>query len=271
MTPAPPKLEDRIEEWKAEELFWIVKHGVKFTGMPAWPAQNRDDEIWSMVAFLEALPEMDASTYRALAFGDTSTSDPQARTLSAQSRSALVDCVRCHGQDGLGSTTGAFPRLDIQSGHYLREALFAYASANRSSGIMEHAVSGLTEEDLDALAEYYGSRPIAQLPSTSADQALLRRGEEIAILGIPDEDVAACSGCHDETLTGNRVMFPRLAGQYRIYLEQQLRLFANEEETRGGGMFAHLMAQASHDLSESDIKAVAAWYATQAPIATAEQ
>src|SRR5690606_30483543 len=52
MTPPPPNLTRSISEWKPKELFYIVKHGVKFTGMPAWPSQVRDDEVWAMVAFL---------------------------------------------------------------------------------------------------------------------------------------------------------------------------------------------------------------------------
>ena len=38
------------------ELFWIVKHGIKYTGMPAWVALDRDDEVWAVVAFLNGTP-----------------------------------------------------------------------------------------------------------------------------------------------------------------------------------------------------------------------
>src|SRR5690606_22829684 len=58
MTPSPPYLPPAVPKWEADELFYIVKHGVKFTGMPAWPAQGRDDEVWAMVAFLVQLPGM---------------------------------------------------------------------------------------------------------------------------------------------------------------------------------------------------------------------
>ena len=56
--------------WEPEELFYIVKHGIKFTGMPAWPAQQRDDEVWAMVAFLRTLPDLDAEEYRRLVHGE---------------------------------------------------------------------------------------------------------------------------------------------------------------------------------------------------------
>ena len=57
MTPHPPHLPPEIPKWQPEELFYIVKHGVKFTGMPAWPAQQRDDEVWAVVAFLLKIPQ----------------------------------------------------------------------------------------------------------------------------------------------------------------------------------------------------------------------
>lgn len=63
MVPSPPRLADKVEEWTDEELFWIVKNGIKFSGMPAWPAQSREDEVWAQVAFLRALPDMSAAEY----------------------------------------------------------------------------------------------------------------------------------------------------------------------------------------------------------------
>ena len=52
----------RCATWRDRELFWIVKHGIKYTGMPAWAAQQRDDEVWALVAFLRRLPALDAQT-----------------------------------------------------------------------------------------------------------------------------------------------------------------------------------------------------------------
>src|SRR5688572_30227281 len=42
-TPHPPDLQRQVSRWQPRELFYLVKHGVKFTGMPAWPAVGRDD------------------------------------------------------------------------------------------------------------------------------------------------------------------------------------------------------------------------------------
>lgn len=44
--------------------FWVIKHGIKMTGMPAWGASHDDEKIWSVVAFLRKLAELDARRYR---------------------------------------------------------------------------------------------------------------------------------------------------------------------------------------------------------------
>jgi mono/diheme cytochrome c family protein len=48
------------------EQFWIVKHGVKMTGMPAWGVTHDDELLWDVVAFLRKLPELTADQYQAL-------------------------------------------------------------------------------------------------------------------------------------------------------------------------------------------------------------
>lgn len=53
--------------YTAPELFRIVKAGVKYSAMPSWPADRRDDEMWQLVAFLRALPTMSPKTFRQLA------------------------------------------------------------------------------------------------------------------------------------------------------------------------------------------------------------
>lgn len=66
MRPEPPELYHGLEDTSPAELFWVVKHGIKMTGMPAWGVTHSDDELWDLVAFLRHLPELDAATYAAL-------------------------------------------------------------------------------------------------------------------------------------------------------------------------------------------------------------
>ena len=49
-----------------QRRFWIIKHGIKASGMPAWGPGHDDDRIWSMVAFLEKLPTLTPEQYQIL-------------------------------------------------------------------------------------------------------------------------------------------------------------------------------------------------------------
>ena len=64
LMPRPPKLQRVVGGLKPAELFWIVKHGVRMTAMPAWGKTHSDDKIWAIVAFLEKLPNMTAAQYQ---------------------------------------------------------------------------------------------------------------------------------------------------------------------------------------------------------------
>lgn len=64
--PAPPNLAQLGVNGSPATTFWIIKHGIKATGMPAWGKSMGDEHIWGMVAFLQQLPNLDAAQYRAL-------------------------------------------------------------------------------------------------------------------------------------------------------------------------------------------------------------
>jgi mono/diheme cytochrome c family protein len=60
--PAPPDLAShRIEDPAA--AFWVIKHGIKMSGMPAWGESMDDRYIWGMVAFVRQLPAMSTDRY----------------------------------------------------------------------------------------------------------------------------------------------------------------------------------------------------------------
>jgi mono/diheme cytochrome c family protein len=63
--PKPPNLTQPIKA-TAGEVFWVIKHGIKMSGMPAWGATHDDQSIWSLVAFVQKLPGISATQYHAL-------------------------------------------------------------------------------------------------------------------------------------------------------------------------------------------------------------
>ena len=67
LQPLPRPLTDAVRQWRANELYWIVLHGVKMTGMPSWRGLLSDAQIWAIVSFLHELPELAPAEYRARA------------------------------------------------------------------------------------------------------------------------------------------------------------------------------------------------------------
>ena len=60
--PQPPNL-SRVRV-NPKDAFWTIKHGIKMSAMPAWGASHDDPTIWSMVAFLQKLPDMTPAQYK---------------------------------------------------------------------------------------------------------------------------------------------------------------------------------------------------------------
>ena len=63
--PPPPDLAKTAPLYNPGELFWIAKHGIKMSGMPAW-SDHSDGELWATVAFLQKLPAMSEQDYARL-------------------------------------------------------------------------------------------------------------------------------------------------------------------------------------------------------------
>jgi cytochrome c553 len=246
MTPHPPELQDRIARWEARHLFQIVKHGIKFTAMPAWAAPQRADEIWAIVAFLQKLPSLDQESYRELAFGGTSTSDGV---------SVVERCARCHGEDGMGRG-GNFPVLAGQRPEYMNNALLAYREDRRHSGIMRAEAFELDDEARRTVVNYFAGLSSARPPQMLADS-----GATLVTMGRPSEDIPACSECHGPGATDRNPAYPILDGQPADYLFEQLVLFA--ENRRGGSQFGPIMQMIAARLSPSQMREAADYYASR--------
>ncbi|RDL47892.1 Cytochrome c4 [Ensifer sp. M14] len=245
MLPAPPDLRASIGGWKDEELFVIVRDGLRYTGMPAWPGGGRDEEVWAMVAFLRELPGMNAARYQELSGDD------------ASERSPFSSCLSCHRQSAQGSDE-SIPVIAGQTEPYLTQALHAYISGKRKSGFMEVAVSKFEETDIAAAARHFAdlsTQLSAKVTTPVADERVIA----LTQTGDPLKKIAGCNACHD----GRNLRYPLLGAQSRSYLRQQLLLF--RENRRGDSATERLMSQAVRNLSDEDIDRLAAHYASIRP------
>ena len=66
MTPVPVPLVHTARTWTPAQMFWVVKEGIKMTGMPAWKYRLSDAHIWSIVAFLPAMAQLTPEQYAKL-------------------------------------------------------------------------------------------------------------------------------------------------------------------------------------------------------------
>ena len=253
--PPPPDLTHVSKMWKDRELFWIVKHGIKYTGMPAWVVQERDDEVWAMVAFLKRLPELDAESYRRLAIGAAEAPVQSGRDIAFVGRLTDVvgSCARCHGAEQRGPASGLVPVLHGQSREFLSAALWAYAKGSRRSGIMQPIASELRADEIAKLTDYY-SGLAAPKPRSRAEAPAVARS--LATDGDPDRKIPACTTCHDAKALP---LYPRLAGQNAAYMANRLRLWKNgmspSSDTEA------IMAPIARLLTDDQIAGVSAYFA----------
>lgn len=63
MQPLPGPLVDARQHWKARELYWVTKHGIRMSGMPAWEFRMSEEDLWAVVAFLDRLPDLTPQQY----------------------------------------------------------------------------------------------------------------------------------------------------------------------------------------------------------------
>lgn len=294
MHPRPQYLASDLKAagFSDAELFRIVKAGVKYSAMPSWPADRRDDEIWHLVAFLKALPTMSPQTFAQLAlvkhdgaagvapFGQPvagkrymlrNDNEPPASSFAyvtpvfgmsgfATSADPVATCSRCHGADGRGG--GAFPNLTIQSRDYIARTLTAYAAGRRRSGFMQMIATELSPAQITALAEHYSSLPRQASETGEAVPAL---GQQIALVGLPSVGLAPCAACHGVDRAAARA-FPLIEGQSRWYIANQLRVFrAGGRGSIAGDATPDPMVAIAKRLTDAQIEAVAAYYAAQPP------
>lgn len=109
LQPVPGPLVDALQRWQPREIYWITRHGIKMSGMPAWEFRLQDGELWDIVAFVNHLPTLTPQAYTDIS--QTASADPEA--VCGQPKAALNTPLT------VGIATG-----DVERG---RQALYQYA------------------------------------------------------------------------------------------------------------------------------------------------
>ena len=165
-----------------------------------------------------------------------------------EGKKKFFTCAGCHAIEGYANAVPNYPvpRIGGQHAESVLSALKAYQEGSRRHGSMQGNANGWTEKDLEDIAAYVSKKvltteanPISGNPSAGKAKA------------------AVCAGCHGEDGNSQAPGFPRLAGQYEVYLGKALTDY--KKGTRKNPVM-NGMAEA---LSGQDIKDVSAYYASQ--------
>lgn len=169
----------------------------------------------------------------------------------------LEYCKTCHGLSGQGYL-GYFPmpRLAGQQPEYIEAQLRAFTERRRTNPIMFNVAHVLSPSMIASLANHF--HHLNPPPFGGAPRAAAASGKRIYDDGLPESNVPACSACHGADGHGQNEI-PRLAGQLYPYMVGQLTGWAKQ---RGQGTTVDtsaIMAPTAHNLTRSQIEAVAAY------------
>jgi len=177
---------------------------------------------------------------------------------------ASATCVACHQANGGGMNISggeSWPRLAGLNSNYIAKQLHDFKAGDRQNATMVTFANMLDDQQIADVAAYY-----SQLPATpgqggdNADEALLARGEQLAERGDWNAYIVSCKSCHGPGGQGVGETFPGIAGQHAGYISAQLNAW--KSDTRSNDP-QNLMGAIAKRMSEEDIQAVSAWYATQ--------
>ncbi len=177
---------------------------------------------------------------------------------------AAGTCVACHQADGSGMNVPggeSWPRLAGLDADYIAKQLHDFKEGRRHNASMMPFANMLDDQQIADVAAYYSEMPVTEAQSDGdADEALLARGEQLAMRGDWDEYIVSCKSCHGPRNEGAGDTFPGVASQHAGYIENQLHAWQAGERDNDP---QNLMGAIAKRMSDDDIRAVSAWLASQ--------
>ena len=162
MQPLPGPLVDALQRWRPREIYWITRHGIKMSGMPAWAFRLSDDQLWDVVAFVQHLPTLTPQAYAQATQGATPTMSP---AMSAEVSPTLrrpadagrglqalyqYACSACHTIPGV---TGSSPNVGPPLAGMASRSLVAGRLANTPDNLVQWLRHPQTIKPLTAMPD----------------------------------------------------------------------------------------------------------------------
>lgn len=161
-------------------------------------------------------------------------------------------CLGCHGIPGYRNAYPSFrvPKLGGQKPAYLVAALQGYKTGERKHTTMNAQAQSMTDQEIEDVSAYL---------ATLANETVAQGGSKDV---KPLDKAQTCVACHGANGLGMSPTWPTLAGQHESYLEHSLKQY------RDGVRKNALMMPMAANLSDDDIKVLAAYYANMEGLET---
>lgn len=166
----------------------------------------------------------------------------------AAGKAKFETCTGCHAIPGYTNAYPTYhvPRLGGQHLDYVVAALKGYQAGERQHPTMHANSSSLSEQDMQDIAAYLSSYPLAKEANPISGNVAAGKVKSVT-----------CVACHGPDGNGTIPLYPRLAGQYEDYLTKVLHDYKTGKRTNS------VMKGMVLPLTEQDIADLAAYFASQ--------
>jgi len=100
MLPEPPHLSREPSEYTLAETFWIIDKGIKMSGMPSWEGTLSEQEMWTIAALVERLPQLSAAEYQQMLATAARAEVPASADTGAEGDTAGSDATASAAKKG---------------------------------------------------------------------------------------------------------------------------------------------------------------------------
>jgi cytochrome c553 len=200
----------------------------------------------------------------ALAGGATflACASPTAHAVPDTMAQRMQACTACHGQDGVATNQGYFPRIAGKPVGYLYNQLVNFREGRRGNRVMSALTEHMSDAYLMEIATYFASLelPYPAVPGQVPDPQVMARGAALVNRGDAARQLPACVQCHGAQMTGGAPAIPGLLGLSKAYLTAQFGAWRTGQRRSAA---PDCMREISQRLTPDDLVAVAAYLVSQ--------
>lgn len=171
-------------------------------------------------------------------------------------------CVVCHGQQGVSTNQGYFPRIAGKPAGYLYNQLQNFKAGLRKYEAMNHLVQHMSDDYLREIATYFAELDLPYPPAqvTKLTPAEQQTAQNLVLRGAPERSLPACVSCHGQQMAGMLPAMPGLLTLPADYLVAQMGAWRTGQRK---AKEPDCMAEIAKRLSPKEVYVMAKWLSAQ--------